>query len=524
MTRSTLSRRARNSASVMTVRRRPASRPSRRRCFLASRRVEPSTPVTSSRRLSRTLTTVFGGSSGELPSSEPPEPRRRRRRRRRLPRTRPRPPRRPPRSASPASAASSASSSSSSSVVGRLGVRVAAATAATATATAATAPAGAGRGLVGVALGVLRLVGVGALVDDVVAHGLLDVGGGRLGVLLVLVGGDPRRAGGPGRRAARAADRLGGLEQGHDPGGGRLPRRAPRRPPRRRPRPARRRSGRPGRTPSAGARLGLGDRGRRTAATAGARCRLGVRGLGRSGLTCGFGLLRRRDGGQRVGELGGRGRLGISGDSACSLRGAGRGDVARLRARVAFLAGGAAVASSPVAGSAAAPSWRLAGGRGGRTRPPRGAASRGGGLRGGRLLQPERPRPVARPRPRCLTWFPVGSFSSVTGILPSAPGAGHTTSGAARGGRVMPSPGATESQSVRLDRRRPGPTRSRRQPPTTSRSAARGSATEPSASSSGPCASLVTTGGDGGARSATARRAARTSSGRTAGVACRTTT
>ena len=49
MTRSTLSRRARNSASVMIVRRRPASRPSRRRCFLASRRVEPLTAVGSSR-------------------------------------------------------------------------------------------------------------------------------------------------------------------------------------------------------------------------------------------------------------------------------------------------------------------------------------------------------------------------------------------------------------------------------------------------------------------------------------------
>ena len=41
MTRSTASRRARNSASVTTARRRPASRPSRRRCFFASRRVEP---------------------------------------------------------------------------------------------------------------------------------------------------------------------------------------------------------------------------------------------------------------------------------------------------------------------------------------------------------------------------------------------------------------------------------------------------------------------------------------------------
>ena len=85
MTRSTLSRRARNSASVMIVRRRPASRPSRRRCFLASRRVEPLTAVGSSRceRGSRTRVTVPGGSS---PSPSPdPAPRRRRRRRRLVP-------------------------------------------------------------------------------------------------------------------------------------------------------------------------------------------------------------------------------------------------------------------------------------------------------------------------------------------------------------------------------------------------------------------------------------------------------
>ena len=68
MIRSTLSRRARNSASVMSGRRRPASRPSRRRCFLASSRVDPRTPDASApppdRRGSRTRTTVFGGSSG----------------------------------------------------------------------------------------------------------------------------------------------------------------------------------------------------------------------------------------------------------------------------------------------------------------------------------------------------------------------------------------------------------------------------------------------------------------------------
>src|SRR5690625_5378498 len=83
MERLTDSRRARNSASVITLRRRPASRPSRRRCFLASSRVEPLTALTSS-RASRTRTTVFGGSSAEVDSSLPlPLPERRRRRRRR---------------------------------------------------------------------------------------------------------------------------------------------------------------------------------------------------------------------------------------------------------------------------------------------------------------------------------------------------------------------------------------------------------------------------------------------------------
>src|SRR5699024_9448586 len=83
MERLTDSRRARNSASVITLRRRPASRPSRRRCFLASSRVEPLTALTSS-PASRTRTTVFGGSSAEVDSSLPlllPERRRRRRRR-----------------------------------------------------------------------------------------------------------------------------------------------------------------------------------------------------------------------------------------------------------------------------------------------------------------------------------------------------------------------------------------------------------------------------------------------------------
>jgi hypothetical protein len=80
MVRSTDSRRARNSDSVMIGgRRRPVSRPSRRRCFLASSRVEPFTDRTSSPPFgSRTWTTVSGGSS-EVSESEPAsaEPRRR---------------------------------------------------------------------------------------------------------------------------------------------------------------------------------------------------------------------------------------------------------------------------------------------------------------------------------------------------------------------------------------------------------------------------------------------------------------
>ena len=84
MTRSTDSRRARNSASFrIGARRRPASRPSRRRCFLASSRVDPRVFSESRLRGSRTLTTVFGGSSGESSSSGEVSERRRRRRRRR---------------------------------------------------------------------------------------------------------------------------------------------------------------------------------------------------------------------------------------------------------------------------------------------------------------------------------------------------------------------------------------------------------------------------------------------------------
>ena len=91
ITRSTDSRRARNSASVrICARRRPASRPSRRRWRLASSRVEPRTPCTPSpssasrgSRGSRTCTTVFGGSASSAGSPSSPLPRRRRRRRRR---------------------------------------------------------------------------------------------------------------------------------------------------------------------------------------------------------------------------------------------------------------------------------------------------------------------------------------------------------------------------------------------------------------------------------------------------------
>ena len=73
MTRSTASRRARNSASVrIGGRRRPASRPSRRRWRLASSRVEPPMPWISLllesglflARGARSCTTVLGGSSG----------------------------------------------------------------------------------------------------------------------------------------------------------------------------------------------------------------------------------------------------------------------------------------------------------------------------------------------------------------------------------------------------------------------------------------------------------------------------
>jgi hypothetical protein len=163
-------------------------------------------------------------------------------------------------------------------------------------------------------------------------------------------------------------------------------------------------------------------------------------------------------------------------------------------------------------------------GAGGGSPPPCARAPRGAAARGG---APRRPDPA---RVACSAWVaacpsvPVGSFSSVTGSLPSAPGAGHTVSGAARGGRVMPSPGATESRIG---------TASGRDPPYVRRGASAADGVPIGGQRVGHRAVRLVEwplrqprhhGGDGGARSATARRAARTSSGRTAGVACRTTT
>ena len=80
MTRSTDSRRARNSASVrIGGRRRPASRPSRRRCFLASRRVEPRTPG------HLVVACARGSGAGSRTRDDGVSAGRRRRRRRRAP-------------------------------------------------------------------------------------------------------------------------------------------------------------------------------------------------------------------------------------------------------------------------------------------------------------------------------------------------------------------------------------------------------------------------------------------------------
>ena len=83
MTRSTDSRRARNSASDRICGRRRESLVSFRRCRLASSRVDPRTPTTSAEDDlgSRTCTTVSSGSSSRTGASGPaPAPRRRRRR------------------------------------------------------------------------------------------------------------------------------------------------------------------------------------------------------------------------------------------------------------------------------------------------------------------------------------------------------------------------------------------------------------------------------------------------------------
>jgi len=82
MTRLTASRRARNSASVITGgRRRPAPRPSRRRCFLASSRVEPRSEVTSPSRPSRSSRLRERGSRTRVTVCGGCRPRRRARRR-----------------------------------------------------------------------------------------------------------------------------------------------------------------------------------------------------------------------------------------------------------------------------------------------------------------------------------------------------------------------------------------------------------------------------------------------------------
>ena len=112
------------------------------------------------------------------------------------------------------------------------------------------------------------------------------------------------------------------------------------------------------------------------------------------------------------------------------------------------------------------------------------------------------PRAKATPRVRRASHRPRGARCCVV----SAAGAvdtevGWATPVEARAGRAAPG-----------------------QAPSSFLSAASGSATPAVAGRSGPCASRVTRGGVGGASSVAARSAVRTSSGRTAGVVCRTTT
>ena len=144
MTRSTDSRRARNSASLtIGARRRPASRPSRRRCFLASRRVDPPMLVISSSGLRglRTRVTVLSGSSEEPPESSPERRRRRRRRE---------PPVPSPPSWTIGVGVRESSDSSSESLVGGVLVAAVGRPATAAPATAAATPAGTALAVTGV--------------------------------------------------------------------------------------------------------------------------------------------------------------------------------------------------------------------------------------------------------------------------------------------------------------------------------------------------------------------------------------
>ena len=108
--RSTDSRRARNSDSEIEWRRRPSRRPSRRRIFLASRRVDPLRACT--------------WSAGSPPSSEEAELRARRRRRRRLEDSSSSPPSGSPEDASACSALSSVAAEASSAFLERRRRRV----------------------------------------------------------------------------------------------------------------------------------------------------------------------------------------------------------------------------------------------------------------------------------------------------------------------------------------------------------------------------------------------------------------
>ena len=156
-----------------------------------------------------------------------------------------------------------------------------------------------------------------------------------------------------------------------------------------------------------------------------------------------------------------------------------------------------------------------------------GAASAAGGP-AGRVAARRRVR--GRAVGAASAWGAVFSSSSVMRSLLSARCAAHTREvrGAARAVVSSPRRGRHDGSRLYACTIARAPTtearrRGTRQTPSTPRSAVNGSATEPSSSSSGPCASRVIRGDDGGARWACDRRADRTSSGRTAGVVCRTT-